>query len=314
MTYLLKKTSAAVFMLLALGLTGAYAQTVIDLRGDYLGQPQPGDTPLVFARDIVSTKEQEHGAPMFSPDGNEVFWWTIGLKDRKDFFMTMRRVKGKWTAPGASPFDRAPVFSVDGTRLYFASAKEGEEPCFVEKQGAGWGRPTSVSLVSRFPAVRFVYFPSVARNGTLYFMGFLAGQFVNLGIYRAELRNGVYAEPELLPPSINTGHGTRNWTPFIAPDESYLLFCSTRGLPESDEGDLFVCFRQPDGGWTDPVSLGAPINTSVLERFPVVTPDGNYLFFTRDTPGRDEDVYWVSAGIIARLKAKAIRDHRLRLN
>jgi len=46
-----------------------------------------------------------------------------------------------------------------------------------------------------------------------------------------------------------------------------------------------------------------------MERFPAVTPDGKHLFFTRDTmPGYNEDVYWVSAGIIAKLKAKAIQE------
>jgi L-ascorbate metabolism protein UlaG (beta-lactamase superfamily) len=45
------------------------------LTGDYLGQTPPGDTPLVFARGIVSTDDLEHSAPAFSPDGNEVFWF-----------------------------------------------------------------------------------------------------------------------------------------------------------------------------------------------------------------------------------------------
>ena len=141
-------------------------------------------------------------------------------------------------------------------------------------------------------------------------MGYLEGQWINLGIYRAELVNGEYAKPEVLPPSINTLKGIRNWTPYIAPDESYLIFCSTRGLPASDQGDLYICFRRPDGSWTDPVSLGEPINSTEMERFPAVSPDGKYLFFTRDTPGHDEDVYWVSAGIIGKLKAKAIQEQR----
>jgi Tol biopolymer transport system component len=99
----------------------------------------------------------------------------------------------------------------------------------------------------------------------------------------------------------------RNWAPFIAPDESYLIFCSTRGLPDYDEGDLFISFRQPGGSWTDPVTMGEPINTNQMERFSALSPDGKYLFFTRWTPDYDEDVYWVSASIIDKLKAKAIK-------
>lgn len=303
-------------ILLGFGLAGLQAQQAQVspvLKGAYLGQPLPGETPVVFARGIVSTKDKEHGAPRFSPEGNEVFWWSIRQEtDEKwlDFHKTMRRVGGQWTAPEKSPFDGAPIYSSDGKRLYFGSKKEGEDLTFVEKQGNSWSKPKSVGLVTRFPEVRFAYFPSITRNGTLYFMGYHEGQFINMGIYRAERINGEYAKPVLLSASINTLGGVRNWTPFIAPDESYLIFCSTRGLPASDQGDLFVCFRQPDGSWTDPVSMGAPINTREMERFPAVSPDGKYLFFTRDTniPGYayDEDVYWVSAGIIEKLKAKGL--------
>lgn len=298
-------------LLLLLGLSSfAYAQNeqkFLDLKGNYLGQTLPGDTPLIFARGIISTVDKEHWAPRFSPDGNEVFWWSIETDNDKkwiDFHKTMLRVGDRWTAPEKSQFGSTPIFSPDGKRLYFGSTKEGDDPYYAEKHGNGWSEPKMVNIVSRFPEVRFAYFPSIASNGTLYFMGYLEGQWINLGIYRAELINGNYAKPELLPQGINSLNGVRNWTPYIAPDESYLIFCSTRGLPASDQGDLYISFRQTDGIWTDPVSLGEPINSNELERFPAVSPDGKYLFFTRDTPGNDEDVYWVSAKIIDRLREK----------
>ena len=285
-----------------------YAQEFPILKGDYLGQTPPADTPLVFARGIVSDEFQQHGVPSFSPDGNEVFWQT----NRQDssnkwltFPKTMRRVRNKWTAPEASPYGAGAVFSPNGKRLYIGSEGEGDDLHFVEKQGNSWSEPKNVNLISRFPEVRFAYFPSIASNGTLYFMGYSEGARSNIRIYRSELINGEYAKPELLPPSINTpGDSILNWTPYIAPDENYLVFCSRRITPKDDYGDLYICFRQPDGSWTDRVSLGEPINSKGLERFPSVSLDGKYLFFTRDTPGYDEDVYWVSAKIIDRLREK----------
>ncbi|MBN1548794.1 MAG: PD40 domain-containing protein [Syntrophaceae bacterium] len=317
-----KQFKLSVSLLIGFGLIGIQAQNAPEfpvLKGDYLGQPPPGETPVIFARGVVSTDDKEHWAPRFSPDGNDVFWWSI-RQEKNDkwlnFHRTMRRSGGRWMAPEVSPFAGAPIFSPDGKRLYLGSPKEGEDLTFVERQGKSWSEPKPVGLVSRFPKVRFAYFPSIAANGNLYFMGYLAEQFANIGIYRAEFVNGVYAKPELLPPCINTKGGERNWTPFIAPDESYLLFSSTRGLPDSDQGDLFISFRQPDDGWTDPVGLGEPINSKELERFPAITPDGKYLFFTRNTnlPGYiyDEDVYWVSAAIIGKLKAEAIQEQRLK--
>jgi hypothetical protein len=314
-----KQLKLSAILLLGFALTGLpapHAQKFTDLKGDYLGQPLPGDTPVVFARGIVSDNYQQHGVPAFSPDGNEVFWQTNRLDDEKEWIvstLTMRRVGNRWTAPEIAPYGSGPVFSLDGKRLYFGSKKEGDDLSFAEKQGNGWNEPKRVGLVARFPEVRFAYFPSIARNGALYFMGYHEGQRNNISIYRAELKNGEYMKPELLPPSINTpGDSILNWTPYIAPDESYLIFCSRRITPKDDYGDLYICFRQPDGSWTDRISLGEPINSKELERFPAVSPDGKYLFFTRDTPGYDEDVYWVSAGIIGKLKAKAIQERRLK--
>jgi len=93
------------------------------LKGDYLGQSLPGDVPVVFAPGIVSTNTTvEHGAPTFSPDGNEVFWqvnYRQSGKETQIFGMTMRRVNNKWTAPEISLYDSGLIFSLDGKRLYF---------------------------------------------------------------------------------------------------------------------------------------------------------------------------------------------------
>ncbi len=281
------------------------------LKGDYLGQPPPGDTPVVFARGLVSGEYQEHCAPTFSPDGSEVFWQTNRIgRDQKwiQSHKRMRRVGGRWTGPEDSPYGGAPFFAPDGKRLYF----DQDGLCFVEKQNNGWGEPKRLDLPARFPEVRHVYFPSIARNGNLYFMGYMEGRKLNLAIYRSEFRDGEYSRPEPLPSSINTpDDGSLNWTPYIAPDESYLIFCRRHFNPKDDFGDLYICFRQPDGGWTERINLGELINTKGLERFPAVSPDGKFLFFTRDTPDFDEDVYWVSAAVIEKLKMKAIREKRL---
>lgn len=274
------------------------------LASDYLGQPPPAATPEVFARGIVSTEIQSHGAPTFSPDGSEVFWQANHLEGEKKWHvsvMTMRRAGGRWTAPEVSPYASGPVFSPDGRRLYFEDQGDGADPCFVEKQAGRWSAPKRMGLLERFPELKFAASLTIARNGTVYFLAHAPGLGLrnDCGIYRAEFVNGEYARPELLPRSINQPPFL-NWTPFIAPDESYLLFSSRRFTPKDDYGDLYVCYRLPDGSWTDRVNLGEPVNSKGLERFPAVSPDGRYLFFTRDTPGYDEDVYWVSvAGIPA---------------
>jgi hypothetical protein len=284
-----------------------WLNTTSRMAFDYLGQPAPGPVPVVFARGVVSTDQIEHSAPAFSPDGTEVFWT---ISRRPHVIMAMRREGGVWSAPAVAPFsgrhfDSGPVFSADGRRIYFWSVRPrpGEagtgEIWFVEKAETGWGEPKRLDLATRYPEVQGAVTPTIARNGTLYFQGASGGAS---GLYRTELVKGEYAKPQLLPQSINQP-GSLNWTPFIAPDESYLLFSSNRNVPASDGGDLYVARRLADGSWTDPVSLGEPVNSNRQERFPMLSPDGKYLFFTRPTPGHDHDVYWVDAATIPALRS-----------
>jgi hypothetical protein len=287
---------------------GSFGQPLTELRGDYLGQTPPGDIPVVFAPGIVSDDYQQHGIPSFSPDGNQVLWQTNReLKNEKEEWLSnsysMRRIENRWSAPEVSPYGNMPFFSPNGNRIYFGDNDNGIG--YVDKVESGWSMPKSLGLVARFPELKNTFYPSVSSNGTIYFMGNAPGLWNNLGIYRAEFVNGEYTKPELLPPSINAPGGLRNWAPYIAPDESFLIFCSTRGVSKYDQGDLFISFRKPDGGWTDPMNMGAPINTDQMERFSTLSPNGKFLFFTRDVlPDYYEDVFWVSASVIDRLKEK----------
>ncbi len=262
--------------------------------------------PVVFARGIVSTKHLEHSAPRFSPDGTEVFWERVRLPIVKGvpgkMIMTMQRSGNRWSKPVITK--DFPVFSTDGKRFYFSPLKKPVKNSInTEKQSDYKNQPNYIYLLARFPELKYTRSLSIANNCSIYFMSYLDGPRNGYGIYRAEFINGEYAKPEPLPPSINEP-GFLNWTPFIAPDESYLLFSSNRKDSGKDFGDLYISFRLTDGTWTDPVNLGEPVNSPGQERFPMLSLDGKYLFFTRPTAEYHQDVYWVSAKIIDKLREK----------
>lgn len=222
------------------------------------------------------------------------------------FAWNVRRENGVWSAPYRAPFDSDSLmlFSADGQRVYFSSSRSGTRDIwFAERKGDDWGEPKCLKFVSRWPELKFAWVQTIARSGTLYFIGYEPGSFQDSGIYRASFVNGQYTKPELLPRNINLTPFL-NWTPFIALDESYLLFSSTRTGSHGWRADLFISFRNTDGSWTDPVGLGEPINTEEQERSPVVSPDGKYLFFTRGH-GANHDVYWVRAASIPALRSNA---------
>lgn len=300
-------------------LSSASAQTKTAIRGAYLGQKPPGMTATIFAQGIVSTDSIEHSSPAFSPDGKTVLWTKI-YSGKPSFLVEMRMENGTWTYPSRPSFSSAgaddfyPSFSADGRELFFSSRRplppgypKNDDMWIweVETKPKGWGQPRPLdSTVMK----GFEYAHSVSKYGTIFFSSRRRGSR-DFDIYFASRKHNRFQPPVILPDGINTvGYEDG---PFIASDESYLIFESQR--PESIDGsiDLFICFKQKDGRWGKPENMGPQVNTKYSERFARVSPDGKYLFFGSNrrqlTDNLYFDIYWIDAGIIRQLKKKALR-------
>lgn len=278
------------------------------LKGDYLGQPLPGNTPIVFARGIVSSNHLEHSAARFSPDGTEVFWEIVRLPIVEGvsgkMILTMQHTSNGWSKPTETK--KFPVFTSDGKRFYFSALlKPNKDEMQSEKKKDFENQANYINLLAQYPELKYTRGLSIANNRNIYFMSHLEGPMNGYGIYKAEFINGEYAKPEPLPQSINKA-GLLNWTPFIAPDEGYLLFSSNRKDPDNDAGDLYISLHLIDGSWTNPLNLGESVNSPEQERFPMLSPDCKQLFFTRPTAEYHQDVFWVSANIIDELRKNLI--------
>ena len=127
------------------------------LKGDFLGQPLPGKTPVVFAPGIISVDSTiEHGAPTFSPDGNTVLWQSnLRHKEKETEILLhiMRRSEDKWSAPEISPYGGMPAFSPNGKQLFFLPFDTEKEKGLnmIVKQGENWSEPKSLNIIARFP-------------------------------------------------------------------------------------------------------------------------------------------------------------------
>lgn len=255
-------------------------------RGPYLGEVASA-APRVFAPGLVSRRHHEFNAA-FSPAGDE-FFYTVG-NPRRSYSALVRMArdaKGAWSAPEVAPFsgryhDADPIFSVDGSRLYFISKrpttadpqpKKDFDIWYVEKasgkDGGRWGEPVNAG-----PPINSAdneYYVSLTREGAVYFSR-------KGDIHRAAPSGGGY-QIEVLPPEVNgTGPSSDEFDAYVAPDESFLIFASER--PDAlGAADLYVSFRA-DGKWQPARSLGPAINSKELEYCPVLSPDGAYFFFT----------------------------------
>jgi hypothetical protein len=120
-------------------------------------------------------------------------------------------------------------------------------------------------------------YPAVTANGTLYFASERAGGKGRADLYRSRLVDGRYTAAENLGDPINTPSVEAD--PYIAPDESFLIFCTERE-DGFGEGDLYISYRNADS-WTKPVNLGATINAAAFDYTPLVSPDQKRFYWSR---------------------------------
>jgi len=289
------------------------------LSGHYLGQKPPGMTPELFAPGIVSTGNHEHSRIEFSKDGNEMYWAVIPVVEGK-FQLENQKIwytqKGNtgWSKPKPLSFDlersNDPTIDNRTQNFYFKSAVM-EDPLYLKStvwvksvKDTSWENvKQSHNVLPQIEGKGTMSF-CFASNGNLYFD--LGGPDEtgdwSWNIYIKEFNDSKYQEQKLLEGGINDGK--INYSPWISPDESYLIWASGRE-GNFGHGDLYISFRNKNGSWSNTINMGDKINTEHQERFPSVSPDGKYLFFARHPDSITySDFYWVSAKIIEDLKPK----------
>jgi len=259
------------------------------LTGPYLGQTPPGEEPKRFAPGIVFGG---HSTVSISPDGKEMYWAADSS------IMVSRLENGRWTKPSVAPFsgasqtpmyDDVPFVSPDNKRLFFTSLRplvagggNKENIWYVERTPGGWSAPIPVE--GEVNGLNLHWQISVSNAGTLYFAGTREGD--GNGIYFSRLVDGKYARPVKAGPEIN-GEG-QNGCPFIAPDESYLIFSRVR---DGRLDGLYISFKSENGQWLPGVRFSQGQSSPTA----VVSPDGKVLF---------TGLSWMDAGFIEKLRPK----------
>jgi len=280
------------------------------LSGPYLGQEPPGEKPGIFALGIVCTGRYVLNA-VFSPDLKEFYFSTMDA-DKTYYILQMREIEGRWTRPRIAPFsgtfsDADPFITPDGKKLLFPSDRplsEGGEGAdgyniwVVDRTDSGWTDPSPLGPEINLPGGIEIY-PSLTRDGTLYFSSDRKGGRGSGDIYRSRRINGRHARPENLGKAVNSP--SREFDAFIAPDESYLIFSFDRRGHGLGKSDLYISFRKGEEKWTQAVNMGPLFNSRQSEFAPIVTPDGKYLFFTSTRLGQG-DIYWVDAAVLDRYR------------
>ncbi|MBN1272836.1 MAG: PD40 domain-containing protein [Candidatus Aminicenantes bacterium] len=300
-----------------------------ELKGPYLGQKPPGKKPEIFAPGIVSTGFPELFI-YFTPDAKEVYFqlWKVPFP----VIIYMKEKNGQWTKPAVAPFSGRYFakfcLSPDGNTIVLTSSEPRSgrgEPTkkyttrIMKRTKNGWSDPVFIEQTCGALA------PSISSQGNLYFF-FEVSLPDKSDIYVSKYKDGAYESPVRLSDSVNSEFYEVD--PFIAPDESYLIFC--RDGDGFGSTDLFISFRKEDGSWSKAKNMGENINSAGIDLCPSISPDGKYFFFSSDrndhksysrmpltyeqkieilsSPGNGlSDIYWVDAKIIERIKPEELK-------
>jgi len=296
--------------LIAMGTFTASAQERVFQKptGPYLGQKPPGLKPVLFAPGFIS-KEQRELNSVFTHDGKE-FYFSIVLPGKGYRMFFTKETDSGWTKPELVPFssensDVDMCMAPDGKRMYFGSTRpiHGVEQkdfkiWYVDRINDGWSE--AKILEGPVNQGRKALYPSISRNGTMFFQANRDGGMGASDIYYSKLEDGKYGKVVNAGPAINSRFPEGDV--LIAPDESYMIVCGMERLDAIGGGDLYISFKKADGTWGKTKNMGRAINSSSNDYCPVLSPDGKYFFFSSNRGGTD-DIYWVDAGVINKLKS-----------
>ncbi|KPV95083.1 Beta-lactamase [Pseudoalteromonas sp. P1-9] len=269
------------------------------LTGPYLGQKAPGLTAEVFAPDIISTKGWEYGV-VFAPNMKEVYMVREVNADTKpeQQFVVYEKDGENWNERVISKRVGTPTLSPNNKIMFFGRG-------YKERTTDGWSEMKK--LGPDFEPYRIMRVTSSLNGMVTFDEATKDGK----GLLRySTMENGKLSKPKPFPKEINTG--TWNAHPFIAPDESYVIWDGQRG-EDTRNSDLFISFKQLDGSWGEAIKFGDNVNTLENEFAAQLSPDGKYLFFNRNGDDRNVDTYWVDAKVIEELKPDHIKKYLAKL-
>lgn len=200
-----------------------------------------------------------------------------------------------------------PTISADGNYLFFIcenhpantkyrSVPNSQDIWFSEKDSAGnWSEARHLAYPLNTVQYNALYWISPDNNKILIRGAFRQGAYMGKGVSMCTMtERGKWSEPELLPIKKYERYDRGQLSgASMAQDGKTLLLYMT---PEEHSAlnDIFVCFLNEDGSWTEPKSLGKKINLQEYDEMtPYLAADGVTLYFSSNRPGGlgDNDIW-----------------------
>jgi len=133
-------------------------------------------------------------------------------------------------------------------------------------------------------ATTFAPVPS-ADGHVLYFTSNRPDGLGGQDIWATHLINGQWTEPINLPKPLNT-IGNEGVDQLVYDRNNVYVYLTLCNRPEGKGMcDIYLSVYNPDGNWTEPKSIGAPVNTEASEANAFFDVREDILYFTSNRPG-----------------------------
>lgn len=258
---------------------------------NYFSQKLPADSAVIFGTGEISVEDRFEFGISFSPDGNHLIYGVQQSASEFGYLMYSKQIAGNWTKPekilltkGTMAGEMEAFFSPNNDYIYFA-AYDTTWYSDIYRINALDFQSSKAEKLDTLINTGITFYPICTKNNKLFYADvFKSKTFI------ADLnQNPVTIED----PGFNMlGHT------FVSPNESFVIIDEVVDT-SNYQRDLFVKFKNIDGGWTKSIDLGQKVNTEYSETCPSLSPDGKYLFFSRyNDKNEKSDIYWISSKVI----------------
>jgi len=254
------------------------------------------DEVELFGNKYISTDLYERDIAI-SPKGDEIVFTLSDYKQVKRCLVKIEKIGNSWSEKEILSFsgqysDIEPCFSVNGNELYFASdrpidlgSERGDYNIWVSKRiNNGWSEPQP--LQSSINSEKDEFFPSIAKNGNLYFTSVREKGIGSEDILLSKFVDGNYMTPEPLDSNINTI--TYEFNAYINPEEDLLIFSSYGRKDDLGQGDLYYSRKDKKGNWSAAINMGPQINSEKLDYCPFIDISRGNFYFTSERRSLNE--------------------------
>jgi hypothetical protein len=223
----------------------------------------------------------------------------------EDVYLTLMNPDSTWSQPIAvaevntKGNDAAISISPDGRYMFmFQSDEKNSGDIFMSvRNGTTFTKPEPLNEYVNSDAWEGSC--SISADGqVLYFASERPGGKGGRDIWASVKINGDWGPAVNLGPKINTELDED--APFIHPD-GITLFFSSKGHQSIGGYDIMFSIMK-ENEWTEPKSMGIPLNTTEDDRYYVINSTGDKGYFSSNRPGSGgkgrQDIYTVAPGIL----------------